>query len=85
MIGYNDSIDPNYDPYWGDKETSCSGPAACPGLSDFDLEELEETYIKEMREAGLLRPTLVRREEQKAEPESSKKSVHADENGEISF
>jgi hypothetical protein len=85
MIGYNDSIDPNYDPYWGDKETSCSGPADYPGLSDFELEELEETYIQEMRDAGLLRPTPVRCEEQKAEPESSKISVHVDEDGEVSF
>jgi hypothetical protein len=85
MISYNDSIDPNYDPYWGNEETSCSRPADYPGLSDFELEELEETYIQEMREAGLLRLTLVRHEEQKAEPESSKNSVHVDEDGEVSF
>jgi hypothetical protein len=85
MVGYNDSTDPNYDPYWGDKETSCSGPADYPYLSDFELKELEERYIQEMREAGFLRPTLVEREEQKAEPESSKNSVHVDEDEEVSF
>jgi hypothetical protein len=60
MIDYNDPADPNYDPYWGGKETSHSASAACPDLSDHELEELGETYIKKMREEDLLRPTLVR-------------------------
>jgi hypothetical protein len=85
MIDYNDPNDPNYDPYWGDKETNYSGPADCPDLSDFELEELEEKYIQEMREEGLLRPTLVKPGEYKAKPESSKESVHVDEEGEVSF
>jgi hypothetical protein len=85
MIDYNDPDAPNYDPYWGDKETSCSGLVDDPSLSDFEIDELEEMYIQEMREAGLLRPTLVRREEQKAEPESSKISAHVDDDGEVSF
>jgi hypothetical protein len=29
-------------------------------LSNFELEELEEAYIQEMREEGLLRPTPVK-------------------------
>lgn len=44
MIYHNDPSGPNYDPYRGDKETSCSRPADCPDLSDFELEELEETH-----------------------------------------
>jgi len=68
MIDYNDPADPNYDPYWGGKETSHSAPAACPDLSDHELEELGETYIKKMREEDLLRPTLVRPEEDGPEP-----------------
>lgn len=83
MTDYNDPNDPNHDPYWRDEETSHSGPVDCPDLSDHELEELEETYIQEMREEGLLRPALVRPGEQKAGPESSKNSVHVDE--ELSF
>jgi hypothetical protein len=60
MIDYNDPNDPNYDPYWGDRGTSHGAPAACSDLSDHELEEIAETYIKKMREEGLLRPTLVR-------------------------
>jgi hypothetical protein len=69
MIDYKDPNDPNYDPYWGDKETGYSGPADCPDLSDLELEELEEEYIREMREEGLLRPTIVKPGEQKPETE----------------
>src|SRR5262249_8351723 len=69
MIDYNDPNDPNYDPYWGDKETGYSGSADCPDLSDLELEELEEKYIREMREEGLLRPTLVKPGETRSEAE----------------
>jgi hypothetical protein len=65
MTDYNDPNDPNYDPYWGDKEISHSGLADCPDLSDHELEELEEAYTQELREEGLLRPTLVRPGENK--------------------
>src|SRR5215510_14412193 len=56
MIDYNDPNDPNYDPFWRDKETGHNGPIDRHDLSGFELEELEETYIQEMREEGLLRP-----------------------------
>jgi len=65
MIDYNDPNDPNYDPYWGDKEASCSEPADSPDLNDFELEEIEETYIREMRKGGLLRSTPVKTGENK--------------------
>lgn len=69
MIDYNNPNDPNYDPYWGDKETICNESADRPDLSDFELEELEEKYIREMREEGLLRPTLVKPGERRPEAE----------------
>jgi hypothetical protein len=83
MIDYNDPADPNYDPYWVGKETSHRGPAACPDLSDHELEELGETYIKKMREEGLLRPTLVR--PGKDGPEAEMKSQADQSDGEASF
>ena len=60
MIDYNDPNDPNYDPYWGDKETGHNGPPDGPDLSGFELDELEEKHVREMREEGLLRPTPIR-------------------------
>jgi hypothetical protein len=60
MINYNNPNDPNYDPYLGDEETICNESADCPDLSDFELEELAAKYIREMREEGLLPPTLVK-------------------------
>ena len=38
-----------------------------PDLSDHELKELEETYIQEMRDEGLLRPTLIKPGENKSE------------------
>ena len=83
MIDYNDPNDPNYDPYWGDKETSRDEPADCPDLSDHELEELGETYIKKMREEDLPRPTLVRPGEDR--PEAEMKSQADQPDGEDSF
>jgi hypothetical protein len=83
MIDYNDPTDPNYDPYWGEKETSHSAPAACPDLSDHELEELGGTYIKKMREEGLLRPTLVRHRANRPKAEMRSQADHPD--GEASF
>jgi len=83
MIDYNDPADPNYDPYWGGKETSHSASAACPDLNDHELEELGETYIKTMREEDLLRPTLVRPGEDG--PETEMKSQADQPDGEASF
>jgi hypothetical protein len=83
MTDYNDHNDPNYDPYCGDKETSHSRPADCPALSDHELEELEETYIQELRQEGLLRPTLVRPGENK--PQAEMKSQVNQPDGEASF
>jgi hypothetical protein len=54
MIDYNDPNDPNYDSYWGDKETSRDEPADCPDLSDHEFEELGETYVKSARRRGLV-------------------------------
>ena len=36
---------------------------------DLELEELEETHIREMREEGLLRPVLIKPEENESEAE----------------
>jgi hypothetical protein len=83
MIDYNDPADPNYDPYWGGKETSHSASAACPDLNDHELEELGETYVKKMREDGMLRPTLVRPGEDG--PEAEMKSQADQPDGEASF
>ncbi|HYJ85423.1 MAG TPA: hypothetical protein VEW46_05180 [Pyrinomonadaceae bacterium] len=83
MIDYDDPADQNYDPYWGGKETSHSASAACPDLSDHELEELGETYIKKMREEDLLRPTLVRPGEDG--PETEMKSQADQPDGEASF
>jgi hypothetical protein len=47
MFNYGDPNDPNYDPYWGGEEADFNGAADCPGLSDFELGELEETYVPE--------------------------------------
>ena len=60
MIDYNDPNDPNYDPYWGDKETGQNGPPECPDLSGFELDELEEKHLREVREEGLLRPAPIK-------------------------
>lgn len=49
---------------------------------DLELEELEDGYIREMREEGLLRPTLVKLGEQKADnnaPAPVDKPEHLDE------
>jgi hypothetical protein len=67
----------------GDKETSRDEPADCPDLSDHELEELGETYIKKMREEGLPRPTLVRPGEDG--PEAEMKSQAGQPDGEASF
>ena len=83
MTDYNNPTDPNYDPYWGDKETNCSEPADCPDLSDHELEELGETYIKKICGEGLLRPTLVRPGEDR--PEAEMKSQVDQRDGEASF
>jgi hypothetical protein len=83
MIDNNNPTDPNYDPYWGEKETSHSAPAACPDLSDHELEELGESYIKKMREEGLLRPTLVR--PRAIRPKAEKRSQADQPDGEASF
>ena len=32
MIDYNDPNDPNYDSYWGDKETGHRGTTDCPEM-----------------------------------------------------
>jgi hypothetical protein len=52
-------------------------------LSDHELEELGETYIKKMREEGLPRPTLVRPGEDR--PEAEMKSQAGQPDGEASF
>ena len=56
MIDYNDPNDPNYDPYWGDKETTFNGAADCPDLSDHELEEVEDSDVQGTLEEGLPRP-----------------------------
>ena len=55
MIDYDDPNDLNQDSYWEGNELDSGGPADCPDLSDLELEELEEKYIRELREEGLLR------------------------------
>jgi hypothetical protein len=85
MIDYNDRDDPNYDPYWGDKEANHSGLADCPDLSDLELEELEEAYIREMREEGLLRPTLVKPGENKSEQDAPSPAPSSDDPGDLPF
>jgi hypothetical protein len=52
-------------------------------LSDHELEELGETYIKKMREEDLLHPTLVRPGEDG--PEAGMKSQADRPDGEASF
>jgi hypothetical protein len=83
MIDYNDPNDPNYDPYWGDKETSRDESADCPELSDHELEELGDTYIKKMREEGLPRPTLPRPRANRPKAEMRSQADQPD--GEASF
>src|SRR6266511_5067628 len=83
MIDYNDRDDPNYDPYWGDKEANHSEPADCPDLSDFEIEELEEAYVREMREEGLLRPTLVKPAENKSEQAAPSRAPSSDDPGDL--
>jgi hypothetical protein len=85
MVDYNDRDDPNYDPYWGDKETNHSEPADCPELSDFELEELEEAYIREMRDEGLLRPTLFKPGENKSEQDAPSLAASSDDPGDLPF
>jgi len=85
MVDYNDRDDPNYDPYWGDKETNHSEPADCPELSDFELEELEEAHIREMRDEGLLRPTLFKPGENKSEQDAPSLAHSSDDPGDLPF
>ena len=47
MIDYSNPSDPNFDPYWRGEEADFDGAADCPDLSDFELGELEETYVPE--------------------------------------
>jgi hypothetical protein len=47
MFNYGDPNDPNYDPYRRGEETVLNVLADCPDLNDFELGELEETYIPE--------------------------------------
>ena len=58
MIDYNDSNDPNYDPYWGDKETGHSESTDCPDLSGFELEELERHIYGRCSRKGCCGPPL---------------------------
>jgi len=83
MIDYSNASDPNYDPYWGDEETSYSEAADYPDLSDSELEELAADYIQEMREDGALRLTVVRPGKKKPETEDVSPVDQPDE--EISF
>jgi hypothetical protein len=85
MIDYNDRNDPDYDPYWEDKETNYSGPVDCPDLSDFELEELAGKYIREMGEEGLLRPTLVKPGENKSEQDAPALVNSSDDPGNLPF
>src|SRR6266508_6700145 len=85
MIDYNDRNDPNYDPYWGDKETNYRRPVDCPDLSDFELQELEEAYIRQMREEGLLRPTLVKPGENESEQDAPALVNSSDDPGDLPF
>jgi hypothetical protein len=43
----DDPNDLNDDPYWGGEEADFNGAADWSDLSDFELGELEETYIPE--------------------------------------
>jgi hypothetical protein len=54
VFNYENPDDPNYDPYWGDKETGYSEMTDYSGQSDLELEELEEKNLRELREEGIL-------------------------------
>ena len=66
MLDYSDPKDPNYDPYWGDRETSSNGLEDTPDLSDFELEEYAEKYMQELREEELIPTTINRPGEKKS-------------------
>ena len=75
MINYSDPNDPNYDPYWPPPEEEKGGSGeqfdSLP-MDDLEFEELEEQLIREMREAGLLRPTLVKPRELDSAPDGER-------------
>jgi hypothetical protein len=71
MINYNDPNDPNYDPYWpsrANEENAGGGQFDPLPMDDLEFEEMEEQLIREMREEGLLRPTLVKPGEHASDP-----------------
>jgi hypothetical protein len=72
MINYSDPNDPNYDPYWEGEKRESGEQFDPPPMDDLEFEELEEQLIREMREEGLLRPTLVKPGESDSGPDDKR-------------
>ena len=52
---------------------------------DLELEELEDTYIQEMRDEGLLRPTLINPGENKPEQDAPALVISSDDPSDLPF
>jgi hypothetical protein len=84
MVNY-DPFDPSPDPYWEAEKTEDGRLFDSLSMDDLELEELVDDCVREMREAGLLRPTLVKPGEHNLVIEDNPTSAAKGLNGDLPF